>query len=58
MPTNPAPGHENIRAAAYYTVEEGGTLVIQATVEKMNAMKLSAMAEACERQLPSSEYAS
>ncbi|MGH8526220.1 MAG: ATP-binding protein [Gammaproteobacteria bacterium] len=32
-------------------------MLIQATVEKMNAMKLSAMAEAFERQLASSEYA-
>jgi DNA replication protein DnaC len=32
-------------------------MLIQATVEKMNAMKLSAMAEAFECQLASSEYA-
>lgn len=32
-------------------------MLIQATVDKMNAMKLSAMAEAFERQLASSEYA-
>lgn len=32
-------------------------MLIQATLEKMNAMKLSAMAEALGRQLASSQYA-
>ncbi len=52
MVLNPVPEHENIRGADYYA-EKGGPMLTQATVEKMHAMKMHAMAEALEHQIAS-----
>ena len=54
-PLAPMPHHDNIRGAAYYTLEETPGWV-HATLEKMQTMKLYAMAEAFEAQRRSSEY--
>ena len=57
--TNPTPTQANIRGADYirHDHNRGGPMLIEQTLDKLNAMKLGAMADAFQQQLQTDEAA-